>query len=243
MSEPLIYQITNTVSAQLQADVTALLGGASIMSRQIAEAAQIAASCDAMLLNIGTPPDNALELYRTALRAAAENSKPVVLDIVGYGFSKYRTEIADKLLDEFTFSIIKGNESEIGALGGAGTIPVGVSSGTPLSDAGKIVKACAKKYNCVVCSTGEKDHISDGERTAEIEGGSPLMRRTSGIGCALGSAAALFCTEDKPFDAAFRALTLFRTAASKAEPESRGAYSFRIRFMDLLAELKGDKTK
>ena len=86
MARPLVYQITNGVSAQLQADCVALLGGASIMSRQIAEAGEIAASCDALLINIGTPPDNALALYRKAASAAAKNNVPIVIDLVGYGF-------------------------------------------------------------------------------------------------------------------------------------------------------------
>ena len=54
MAKPLVYQITNSVSAQLQADCVALLGGVSIMSPQKGEAAEIAAACDALLINIGT---------------------------------------------------------------------------------------------------------------------------------------------------------------------------------------------
>ena len=72
MTIPLIYQITNTVSAQLQADCTAILGGSSIMTDNVEEAAKTAASCDALLINTGTPPCNAYELYSTALRLAAD---------------------------------------------------------------------------------------------------------------------------------------------------------------------------
>ena len=50
MAKPLVYQITNSVSAQLQADCVALLGGVSIMSPQKGEAAEIAAACDALLI-------------------------------------------------------------------------------------------------------------------------------------------------------------------------------------------------
>ncbi len=83
MTVPLIYQITNTVSAQLQADCVAILGGASIMTHTPEEAAETAASCDALLINTGTPPYNAYDLYRTALRAAADKAAPAVLDAVG----------------------------------------------------------------------------------------------------------------------------------------------------------------
>lgn len=235
MTIPLIYQITNTVSAQLQADCTAILGGSSIMTDNIEEAAKTAASCDALLINTGTPPCNAYELYSTALRAAADNAVPAVLDAVGCGFSKYRTDITRALLEEFNFSVIKGNEAEIGALAGAGTAPRGVSCSADIGNAAELAASCARRYRCAVYCTGRYDHLSDGSRLIRIGGGSPLLRRTSGIGCALGSATALFCASMPPFDACRRALRLFRRAASAAEG-APGPYSFRIRVLDLLAE-------
>ena len=68
---------------------------------------------------------------------------------------------------------------------------------------------------------------------------------TSGIGCALGSATALFCAEYEPFEASLRALKLFRRAAALAEKDSAsaGPYSFRTAFMDWLAELNSEEEK
>lgn len=235
MTIPLIYQITNMVSAQLQADCTAILGGSSIMTDNVEEAAKTAAFCDALLINTGTPPCNAYELYSTALRAAADNTVPAVLDAVGCGFSKYRTDITRALLKEFNFSVIKGNEAEIGALAGAGTAPRGVSCSADIGNAAELAAACAKRYRCAVYCTGRYDHLSDGKRLIRIGGGSSMLRRTSGIGCALGSATALFCASMPPLDACRRALKLFRRAASAAEG-TPGPYSFRIRFLDLLAK-------
>ncbi|MDO5116208.1 MAG: hydroxyethylthiazole kinase [Synergistaceae bacterium] len=243
MVRPLIYQITNAVSAQLQADCVALLGGTSIMSRQLAEAAEIAGAADALLINIGTPPDDAAELYRAAAGAAAETGRPIVLDLVGYGFSKYRSSIADALLANFRFSVIKGNEAEISALCRGGDIPRGVSCEGEIDDAARLTEECAKKYNCVVYATGEIDSISDGKESFTIGGGSPLLRRTSGIGCALGSATALFCAREKPLEASRRALALFRRAAAEAARRADGAYSFRTRFMDMLAESAAEETE
>lgn len=241
MAKPLVYQITNTVSAQLQADCVALLGGVSIMSPQIGEAAEIAAACDALLINIGTPPDNARGLYLTAARAAAAAKRPIVMDAVGYGFSRFRTDAADALLAEVKFSVIKGNFSEIAALCGEGAAPRGVSSDCGEDGAAEITAECAKKFGAAVYCTGERDFLSDacGARREVIEGGSRLLAMTSGIGCALGSATALFCARCEPFEASRRALKLFRSAAALAEKErvSEGPYSFRAAFMDRLAEL------
>ena len=247
MAKPLVYQITNIVSAQLQADCVALLGGVSIMSPQIGEAAEIAAACDALLINIGTPPNDARELYLAAARAAAAAKRPIVMDAVGYGFSRFRTEAADALLSEIKFSVIKGNFSEIAALCGEGCAPRGVSSERVENGAAEITAECAKKFGAAVYCTGDRDFLADGAgvRREVIEGGSPLLAMTSGIGCALGSATALFCALDEPFEASRRALKLFRRAAALAEKDSAsaGPYSFRTAFMDWLAELHSEEEK
>lgn len=236
MPEPLVYQITNAVSAQLQADCVALLGGSSIMTRALQEAEESAAACDALLINTGTPPENALELYRSAARAASAHNAPMVLDAVGCGFSKYRSAVIRTLLEEFRFSVIKGNEAEIGALCGAKTAPRGVSCGGAVENAAALAAACAEKYRCAAYCTGKYDHLSDGRRNFRVGGGSPLLHATSGTGCALGSATALFCAYMPPLDASHRALSLFRRAA-EAAARAEGPYSFRVKFLDALAKL------
>lgn len=238
MDKPLIYQITNSVSAQLQADCVALLGGVSIMSRQRSEAREIAARCDALLINIGTPPDCAAELYEEAACAAIANSKPVIADLVGYGFTRYRTEAADRFLSRCKCSVIKGNASEIKALCWKNTAPRGVSDTGGLGRAGEAAMESAKRFGCVVYCTGERDFLSDGKSTVAVDGGSALLAQTSGIGCALGSATALFCALMPPYEASMHALKLFRRAA-EAAGTADGPYSFRAAFMDMLAKLGG----
>ena len=244
MAKPLVYQITNTVSEQLQADCVALLGGVSIMSPQPREAAEIAASCDALLINIGTPPDCAKDLYLAAAREAAAHARPIIMDVVGYGFSRFRTEAADALLSEIKFSVIKGNFAEIAALCGRAISPRGVSSERAEDGAASVVEQCAKKFRAVVYCTGERDFISDGERGDVVSGGSPMLSLTSGVGCALGSATALFCTSEEPYSASLRALKLFRRAAEYvAQCGAAGPYSFRVAFMDRLARLNSEEAK
>lgn len=238
MARPLVYQITNSVSAQLQADCVALLGGSSIMSARIDEAAEIASACDALLVNIGTPPDRAKDLYLAAARAARSAGRPIVMDAVGYGFSRFRTSIADELLSEVRFSVIKGNFSEIAALCGKNVAPRGVSSERAEDGAAELTAECARRFGAVVFCTGERDFLSDGTRRETVEGGSPMLAMTSGTGCALGGATALFCARMAPFEASLRALKLFKTAAARAErAKPSGPYSFRVEFLDRLAEL------
>ena len=51
---------------------------------------------------------------------AANNHKiPIILDPVGVGATRLRTESCRRLLDELTVAIVKGNAGEIGVLAGA----------------------------------------------------------------------------------------------------------------------------
>lgn len=241
MARPLVYQLTNSVSAQLQADCIALLGGASIMSQNLSEAQEIAAAADTLLINTGTPSAQAFELYSTALSAAS--GKPAVLDLTGYGFASFRTELTDRLLSAYQFSVIKGNGAEIAALAGRKAAPRGVSADREYEHSLEDVVSLSKKFSCVVFATGASDCLAKEDKTSVITGGSSKITALSGIGCALGSAVALFCAKQKPFSAAERALTLFRKAATEADEDACAPYSLRVRFMDRLYRLKSAEDK
>lgn len=234
---PLVHQITNYVSAQLQADAIAALGGCSIMSGLPAEIREITAKSDALLINIGTPPNDILETCRRAMTAALRKKIPTVLDIVGYGFTGFRSELADSLLEEFSFSVIKGNNAEILALAGVGEGPRGVSAAGGETDMTAIVKRLAGKYGCTVFSTGAVDALSDGETSLSLFGGSPQITSRSGIGCAAGSVAALFACVAAPFDASAAACSAFRLAAQGAARRAKKGASFHCAFQDELYSL------
>lgn len=239
--QPLVHQLTNMVSAQVQADMTAILGGVSIMSDSAAEAEEIAMKADALLINAGTPNADSPELFRTALRAAQKKGIPIVLDPVGYGFTRLRVNLIDSLLQEFRFSVIRGNSAEIAALAGEGGTPKGVSAGNQPKDIRLPVEKLAKKYGCAVSASGAVDTISDGQTTLCLSGGSPLVTTLSGIGCALGSCTALYSAVANPFDGALAALAAFRFAAAGAAAQAAASGSFYRLFQDELFMLRERK--
>lgn len=232
--KPLVHQLTNMVSAQVQADMVAILGGVSIMSDSAAEAEEIASKADALLINAGTPNAESPQLFRTALKAAAKKGIPVVLDPVGYGFTKLRIDLIQSLLEEFHFSIIRGNSAEIAALAGEGDAPKGVSADNTSKEIRHSVEKLARKYDCTVSASGEVDTLSDGNTTLRLQGGSPLVTSLSGIGCALGSCTALYSAVASPFDGALTALAAFRFAAGFAVERAAGSGSFYRLFQDEL---------
>lgn len=237
---PLVHQITNYVSAQLQADIVAITGGCSIMSGLAAEISEITARSSALLINIGTPDLDFIKTCRPAMDAAKRANVPVTLDLVGYGFTKFRTELVDTLLNEYQFSIIKGNSAEVSALAGDGGKPKGVSAMGEKANMRSIVGRLAEKYGCVAFSTGSIDTLSDGETTLCLGGGSALAASRSGIGCALGSVAALFSGVTTPFAASVAACAAFRFATGRAAERTRASASFHCAFQDELHLLPCD---
>ena len=74
----------------------------------------------AVVLNIGTLNERTIGSMILAGKEANKAKIPVILDPVGAGATRYRTDTVRKIMNEVKVSIIKGNEGEIGFLAGMG---------------------------------------------------------------------------------------------------------------------------
>ena len=61
-------------------------------------------------------------------RMANERGIPVILDPVGAGATRFRTETTKRLLDELEITVLKGNAGEIGVVAGVEAVVRGVDS-------------------------------------------------------------------------------------------------------------------
>ena len=119
---PLIHNITNYVTVNDCANIVLACGASPIMSDDQSEVEEITTICGGLNINIGTLNKRTIESMFLAGKRANALSHPVVLDPVGAGASKLRTETAQKLLEEVKFTVIRGNISEVKTLAsGAGT--------------------------------------------------------------------------------------------------------------------------
>jgi hydroxyethylthiazole kinase len=116
---PLVHNITNYVTVNDCANALLACGASPIMAEDRGEAAEITAICNGLHINIGTLTAATIPAMLDAGKRANELGRPVVLDPVGAGASRLRTETAARLLAEVRFSVIRGNASEIKALAGA----------------------------------------------------------------------------------------------------------------------------
>ena len=241
--KPLVHHITNYISINDCANVTLAIGASPIMANDPAEVAEVVAQATALVLNLGTPNTRMLESMLLAGRQANALGIPVVLDPVGVGFTKIRTQTLEQLLLLVRPSAVRGNMSEIQHLAGIRADMRGVDSMAHAEDGGSFVRLAAQKLGCVIAATGAVDFISDGTTICRIENGDAMLSRITGSGCMTTSLVASCCGAMGASLAAVASGVTFMGIAGEmariALREGEGLGTFRTRLVDALGNLTG----
>jgi len=235
---PLVHQITNNVTVNDCANITLCAGGSPVMSDSPGDVEEMVNLASALVLNIGTLTDSIVEAMIIAGKTANKLGKPVILDPVGAGATKYRTNTVWKLLEEVKISIIKGNAGEIGALAGVGGKVRGVDSDGIEGDPVEACVALSKRTGAVVVMTGAVDIITDGTKKVAVNNGHEMMSTVSGTGCMTAAVIGCYvsCTDDLILGSA-AALAVFNIAGNKAAKRSKGPGSFIMNLKDELSNI------
>lgn len=238
-SSPLVHNITNYVAMNLSANVLLAAGASPIMSSEPEEIADLAASSDALVVNIGCLEQGQIAAMRLAAEAAHRQGKPWVLDPVGAGASRLRTETALELARSFRPTVIRGNASEIMALAGSGKGARGVDSAHDSAAALEYAVQIASALGTIVSISGPTDFITDGHNIIAISNGSPLMPKVSALGCAASALTAAFAAvgTGHALAAAAGAMALMGIAGEVAAQHSAGPGSLAVNFIDTLSSL------
>ena len=238
---PLVQCLTNIVVAGSTANVLLAAGASPAMVDNPQEAGDFSRVADGVLVNLGTPYSVTAEAMEAAALAAAAAGTPWVLDPVGAGPLKWRTGLAQRLLEQRPPVVVRGNASEVMALdGGAGG--KGVDASDSAEQALDAAEALAVRISAVVAVSGEVDHLTDGERLVRVANGHPLLTRMTGSGCALGALMAGFAAiSEDPLLAATAATATLNVAAEHAAETARGPGSFAVALLDSLADVTPDQ--
>jgi hydroxyethylthiazole kinase len=222
------------------ANATLALGALPVMAHAPEEVEEMVRLAGALVLNIGTLSPSWVEAMLLAGRAANEADVPVVLDPVGAGATTYRTETARRILDEVAISVLRGNAGEVATLVGIDAEVRGVESIGAGADPAELAREAAQRLGVVASVTGAVDHVSDGERTARIANGDPLLAQVTGTGCMSSAVTGCFLAVAEPLDAAVAALVAFGVAGEDAARDAKGPGSFHVALYDALAALDPD---
>ena len=249
---PLVHNITNYVTVNDVANVLLAAGGSPIMSDDADDVEDITSICGGLNINIGTLNKNTIPSMFLAGRKANELGHIVLLDPVGAGASRLRTDTANRLMREVCFDAVRGNISEIKTLcTGSGTTKgvdadaVDAVTEANLDNGVALVKAFARQAGCIIAVTGAIDLVSDGERCWCIRNGRPEMSRITGTGCQLSALTTAFLVANPghKLEAAAAAVCTMGLAGEIAWANMQpgdGNSTYRSRIIDAIFNMTGD---
>lgn len=215
--KPLIHNITNFVVMNETANAILCLGALPIMSHAAEEVEEMVGIANALVLNIGTLSPEWIAAMELAGRRANERGVPVILDPVGAGATRLRTESSERLLESVKISIVRGNAAEVATLAGIVAEVRGVESITVAESREDTAQRLAAIYGCTAAVTGRVDVVCDGLRLARISNGHELMGKVVGTGCMASAMVGSFAAvQPDPFVAAVGGLTAFGIAGEMA---------------------------
>ncbi|WP_337010524.1 hydroxyethylthiazole kinase [Pantoea sp. AS142] len=237
---PLVHCMTNDVVQNFTANVLLALNASPAMVIDADEAAQFSGFADALLINVGTLTRERQQAMQVAITAARQAGTPWTLDPVAVGALTLRTDFCQQLLSQQP-AVIRGNASEILALAQQARGGRGVDTLHQADAALDAAQQLAITWRTLVVVTGEVDYATDGQRILTISGGTPLMTRVVGTGCALSAVVAGFSSlpGDRLINVATACQVMAR-AGEKAASQSAGPGSFATTFIDALWTLEVD---
>lgn len=243
---PLVHSITNYVTVNDVANAILACGGSPIMADDINEVEDIENICDSLVINIGTITQRTFESMKVAIEVANKLNHIVVLDPVGCGASKFRTEITKYLIDNYHFDVIKGNISEIKALFSNSNTTKGVDASNfdlvtldNLDENIKLAKEFSKITNSIIAITGSIDIICDKNKAYYSLNGDQKMSKITGCGCMEAGVIASYISANKDnllLSTAY-AICAFGYSAELALKYAKGTGSLHIGIIDELSNL------
>ena len=243
---PLVHNMTNYVTVNDCANMVLACGGSPIMADDIDEVEDITTICQSLVINIGTLNTRTIESMIAAGKKANELNHPVILDPVGVGASRLRTETVHRLLNEVQFSVIRGNSSEVKTLAVGSGLTQGVDASTTdlvtdenIDQMIVMARALSEKTDAVIAISGAIDLVVNKEKAYIIRNGHPLMARITGSGCMLTSVIGAYCgaNPSQLIESTAAAITAMGLCGEIAAEKCEGTSSFRMHLIDAMSTL------
>jgi hydroxyethylthiazole kinase len=243
--KPLVHNITNYVVMNYTANALLACGASPVMAHALEEVEEMVALAGALVLNIGTLSPPWIEAMLKAGKRANALKVPVILDPVGSGATKLRTDTAKRIMQEISIQVLRGNASEVLSLGGDKAVSTkGVDSVHTVDQATETAMSLAVDLKTTLAITGAVDLITDGRQVFRVENGHPLMGCITGTGCtATAIIGAFLAVDPDPLEAAATGLSYFGLAGEMAAAQSSGPGSFQIALLDALFFMKEEELK
>jgi hydroxyethylthiazole kinase len=236
---PLIHNITNYVAMNITANALLAIGASPVMAHAPEEVEDMVLQAKALVVNLGTPSIAWINSMIKAGHMANHKGIPIILDPVGSGATKFRTESAQLLLHNSPPAIIRANASEIRSLVYSEQSTKGVDSTNTPEETIEAAQFISQNFRCIVSVSGATDLIIGGGSIIRIRNGHPIMPRITGLGCVSTALTGAFAAVNKSFlHAAANAMALIGIAGEIAAERCTGPGSFQVSFIDALYNIR-----
>lgn len=233
--KPLVVNITNYVVMNNTANALLAIGASPIMAHSREEMSEMMSFSGALVINIGTLDSQWKPRMLFAVEQANISDKCVVLDPVGCGASKLRTEASRQIAQLANRLIIRGNASEIIALAGE----TGQSKGVDALDESEAAVGAAQylveAYQCSVVISGSTDFVVTSKGQTQLRNGHAMMPYVTGMGCTLSAIVGAFAAVGE--DTGLAATAILGVAGEIAAEQSKGPGSLQLNLLDALYQL------
>jgi hydroxyethylthiazole kinase len=242
--KPLIHNITNYVVMNYTANALLACGASPVMAHAAEEVEEMVSFAGALVLNIGTLTPAWVDAMVKAGKEANRRGVPVILDPVGSGATRLRTDSARRLIEEVRIQVIRGNASEVLSLARVEARTKGVDSVHGVDEAADAAQLLAGELNTTLAITGAVDLVTDGQRVYRVFNGHELMGRVTGTGCTATALIGAFLAVDRSaVDATATALAYFGLAGEVAAATAKAPGSYQIALLDALFTLDEEQLR
>lgn len=239
---PLVHNITNYVVMNSTANALLAIGASPVMAHAEEEIVDMIKISSALVINIGTLSSRWIGSMKSAVVAASLKGIPIVLDPVGAGATKFRTQTCLELINLAKPAVIRGNASEIMALVNAEVQTKGVDSTQSSESALEAANALANRYHCVVSVSGVVDLITNGKEVIKVQNGDAMMPKVTGLGCtatALTGAFVAVCNDS--LEAAAAAMYVMGICGELAAEKAAGPGTLQLHLIDAFYNLNKEQ--
>jgi len=242
--KPLIHNITNFVVMNYTANALLACGASPVMAHAVEEVEEMVSLAGALVLNIGTLTPQWVDSMLRAGKKANIMKVPIVLDPVGSGATRLRTESATRLARDLSIQVVRGNASEVLSLAEKEARTRGVDSLHSVEEAEGTAIALAKRLKTTLAITGKVDLITDGKRIVRVHNGHEMMGRVTGTGCtATVMIGAFLAVDPDSVEAATTALAYFGLAGEKAAAQTTTPGTYQIALLDALFSIDEEELR
>ena len=234
LEKPFIFNCSDYYPLELIISGIRSLGAFPIISHAEQEIEELLQLSKSVVINLGKLDDEFLSFCNRVCQIANKINIPIILDPVGTGASRYRTDTAIDLINNHQISIVRGYPNEISGLL-TGQLTMQDNNPIDIDITVENAKSLSEKYRLAVVVSGKRHIVIDSKQINQFNFDSLLLQKVAGISSLLSSIIGVFhAIEPDRFIAAKTAVNFYANCVGPTSSKAAGPASLMTELIDRL---------